>query len=413
MSLVGQKNLVSGQLTNFYYAGKETCEIMSSPYTDSTRRIFSLGGVQGSSETVSVGKGYGMSDLMLFLQLPTTTDTDCGVCAGWAYDAIRSITWEAGSARYSLTGQQLLIELLTQQAESSSAAALLNLGGNNLVSAALAALTTASTSNMGMAYISLPWNKPSAVGKPLPFPTDLLEANVMITVELTPLSHYMSAEVAAHVPTGNYPKAYLQMRTMDLKISGDKYKAGPSNVLSYPTRFVGQANTVACANSAAQQAIILPAGIGGVVREVVCWLTKGSDAGAALRNVHKTYDIQNYQQDYDGIVYARYNYKTSKFFNLVDGTNTQIANALLTGPAANVFAAANSDVVWINAPFGQKFQTETGHVVVGSGIAVTTNMNVLLTTPTAAADYVFNYYYVYNAAFAFGNNTCMLELPRD
>ena len=316
-----------------------------------------------------------------------------------------------GSSQYFLSGDQILQNALRRQTSRASADDLINLGGLFAPNTATAGAWGAAAQN-GYVVLTLPHSIPSGVGKAHPFPTDLLTQQVQITVELNaPYSIVATSTGGATVPTAanvTLSTAQFQVQQVMLNNQGDALARRvdmSQNAYAFPCEFVQQVQRINLISQATPQSVTLTGFRSGEVKSIQCWLTKGSDTSA---NPFRWYPISNIQMLYAGDVYARYDLGASQLFNLINGNKASAFDGQLMANAAGVITTPTTALLstWVELPFAQTFVDEDAHHTLVHGRSITNGIvNLLLQTPTAAADWVLNVSYVYGSTILMSQGT--------
>lgn len=240
---------------------------------------------------------------MLELPADGAAGTDyrgAGISRGWGYAAVKQVSFRyGGSSTYFLTGQQLLQNALRQAPNTGARDQMLNLGGSAAAGAAAGAGDFA-IAQRAYVWLSLPHCVPTSDGKLPPLPSDLLTQQIQITVELNSISSLFSSvtptPVGQQLPSA-LSFAEFQVQQVMLENQGDALARRvdmTSHALSYPVNFVQQEVLIPLAN-AASQAITLTGFRSGEVKNIQCWITKGSDTSGAVKNPFKWYAPEDMQ----------------------------------------------------------------------------------------------------------------------
>ena len=161
------------------------------------------------------------------------------------YSLINRISVRYGSsAQYFWSGPQVFLQNLLDAENSVKADQLLKLGGTTVLGA-----TLNTVPQTAFVYLKLPHNSCRAVGKPLPFPSDLLVQPIVITVELYALNAIM-LNLAAGNPAASAPSslqsAQLQIKQEGLTDTSDQLARRVdmnSHALTYPLPYFCQQET--------------------------------------------------------------------------------------------------------------------------------------------------------------------------
>ena len=311
-----------GKCIDLYYPDPETAQ--KACYRTSVNTKFTQGFTNLSSgvNTFTISPNNGVGDVICVLQLPPlNTQTGIAVGRGWGYALIKQISWRyGGSPQYFMTGQQVLQAVLSQATDSGSRDALLSLGGNALNGAN----SDFTNANAAYVFLPLPHSVPSNVGKPPPFPSDLLTQQIQITVELNNVNSIFSLGTGASV--ANLPGSLLAgsfvLKQVHLANQGDalaRHVDMTTHSLTYPVRFIQQEATINITNpkytsttaySSTPNQVSLTGFRSGEVKELHAWLTADSDnpAGGTVGNIVNPFNwwsLDNVVVTYAGDQYQR------------------------------------------------------------------------------------------------------------
>jgi hypothetical protein len=183
------------------------------------------------------------------------------------------------------------------------------------------------------------------------------------------------------------------------------------NAYAYPSEFVQQRQQIAlgaAGNSGVNQSqsqagvpVTLTGFRSGEVKSIVVWLTKSDDfqpnnVGNNGCAPFKWYQPTSIQMTYAGDIYARFDAGSSVLWNLVNDNKSprvQLNNVVAGAPPT----LANPNSYWVTLPFAQTFLDEDSHYVLVHGKPITNGIvNLIVSPPTASADWILNVSYVYN-----------------
>ena len=395
-----------GECVDLYYYDGETSKKQCFPTTVNTKYVQQFANLTGGSSVFTIPPNNGIQDVVLEFQLPALAGaTGVALPRGWGYALIKQVSFRyGGSSQYFLAGDQILQNALRDQTSRTSADDILTLGGNYAADADLNATQTANV------VLTLPHNIPTGVGKAHPFPTDLLTQQVQVTVELNaPASIYFQAAGAVNPPAAGLALTSASFAVQQVMLNSQSDALArrvdmAENAYAFPCEFVQQIQRIPLANSAAAQSVVLTGFRSGEVKSIQCWLTKGSDGN----NVAAWRLPANIQMTYAGDIYARFDNASSPLWNLINSNKAPAVDAVLVTDAGGG-AVANAPFIaqWVELPFAQTHEDEDAHHTLVHGKPITNGIvNLLLTTPTAAADYTLNVSYIYNATLLMSQGTC-------
>lgn len=404
-----------GEMCDIYYYDAETSKKQAFPTTQNTKYTQQFANLTGGSSVFTIPPNNGVQDIVVAMAVNVAA-ADCSGLAlprGWGYAAIKQVSFRyGGSSQYFLTGDQILANALRKQPSRQSADDILTLGGSALIDAELDA------TNYAYVVLTLPHNIPSAVNKANPLPTDLLTQQVQVTVELNSIPSIFSVQtVDSHlgVPPAGLTSATFKVQQVTLNNQSDALARRvdmAENAYAFPCEFVQQVQRINLQNTANSQSVALTGFRSGECKSVVCWLTKGSDVGTSsprLVNPFIWYEPLAIQMTYAGDIYARYDSGPgeSLLWNLINGNKAPAVDNVELGFASGDFTTAAFTSTWIELPFAQTLEGEGSMNTLVHGKPITNGIvNLDITTPTAAADWVLNVSYVYNATLLFSQGSC-------
>lgn len=305
----------------------------------------------------------------------------------------------------------MLIEALEACPDAASRNDLLALGGEALSATTSPAIS--ASDNYAYVYVKLPWSRPSSAGKPVPLPSDLLTTQLQVTVELNNIASIYSTGDGTGVPPTSLASALFQVQQVQMENRGDELARRidmTTHSLSYPIIFAQQASSYALANSAAVQSVSITGFRSGEVKSLICWLSKGSDTSGAVKNPLKFYQPKDVTMTYAGDVYAKFDAGSGELWNLINSRKTPKVANVDASFAGGAYTFSASDSKWLVLPFAQAFDDVTAHSTYLAGKEITNGIIQLqLTTPTAAADWVLNVAPIYNSVIVFSQGTCDLS----
>jgi hypothetical protein len=230
-------------------------------------------------------------------------------------------------------------------------------------------------------------------------------------VELYPVSSIWSVINGATAPTA-LSQANFRLQQVMLNNQGDALARRvdmATNAYAFPCEFVQQKQTIALANTANSQSVVLTGFRSGEVKSIELWLTRTSDTS----NVATGYNPYNWVLPssvtmlYAGDIYARYEQGSSQLWNLInDNKAPAFDNAQLVATGGINFTANSVVNSWVHLPFAQTLVDEDAHYILIHGKAITNGIvNLDIVTPTAQSDWVLNVSYIYNSTLLFSQGT--------
>ena len=399
-----------GEVMDVYYYDADTSKKQAFATTQNTKFVQQFANLTGGSSVFTIPPNNGIQDIvLLFSTKPSTAGVDSSGLAlprGWGYALIKQVSFRyGGSSQYFLTGDQILNNALRKQISRSSVDDILTLGGNEQTNQECA------SSDDAYVVLTLPHNIPSAVNKSNPLPSDLLTQQIQITVELNPVSSIYSVNGTGVAPT-QLNSAEFQVQQVMLNNQSDALARRvdmAENAYAFPCEFVQQVNRIPLANQATPQPVVLTGVRSGEVKSIVMWLSRTSDVGSGstrVVNPFAWYPMSDIQMTYAGDVYARYDGQSSQLWNLINGNKTPIADTVYLSYGGGAYTETPSTSGWVELPFAQTFEGEGQHNTLIHGKPITNGIiNLLLTTPSAQADWVLNVSYIYNSTLLFSQGT--------
>jgi hypothetical protein len=254
--------------------------------------------------------------------------------------------------------------------------------------------------------LTLPHSTPSGVGKANPFPTDALTQQVQVTVELNSWNTVIGGTNNSQVVL-NTPQFVAQQVMLNNQADALARRVDMSvNAYSYPAEFVQQQQSIALANTASSQSVVLTGFRSGEVKSLQVWLTRTSDnvIGSVCRPF-KWYLPSLIRMTYAGDIYAQFTNGSSPLWNLINSNKTPAVNVVNID--ANGAQEAGYLSQWVELPFAQTMIDEDAHHCLVHGKPITNGIiNLDITTPTAQSDWVLNVSYVYNTTLLISQGTC-------
>ena len=420
-----QQMLLPGKCVDLYYPDPETAEKQCFRTTINTKYVVAFNSKNGGTNVLTIPPNMGVQDIMLVLQLPDISGSSTGLALaqGWGYSAIKQISYRVGgSSQYFETGLQNFQNCMRLAPDAMSRDALFALGGPQL------AVTADWGVNFGAnkyayVWLSLPWTRPTSIGKPPPLPTDLLTQQLQITVELYPLTSLVNVAgggSSAGLANG-FTTAEFQVQQIQLNNAGDQLARRvdmTTHSLSYPCEFTQQEVQIPLLGltSGSNTSISLTGFRSGEVKNLQFWLTSQAQEvgnGGVVQPL-LFYAPQNVIVTYAGDQYARFDNSSSVAWNLINGRQTPTASALALVYSGGAWVSSAQASTWVEAPFAQNYNAETAHSMYMSGKEITNGIvQVSFTLPNLAPsvkipapyNWTFHCSYVYNSVLVFSQGT--------
>ena len=399
-----------GECVDIYYYDGKTSTKQCFPTTVNTKFVsgFQSAGTAtaGTQAVYTFPPQNGLQDVVVQFSVTITGTTGsvlttAGLPRGWGYDLINRVSFRyGGSSQYFLSGQQILQNALKRQPTNSAAGNLLTLGGDALPAG------TANGTYFANCVLTLPHSTPSGVGKANPFPTDALTQQVQVTVELNPWNTVIGGTNNGQVVL-NTPQFVAQQVMLNNQADALARRVDMAvNAYSYPAEFVQQQQSIALANTAASQSVVLTGFRSGEVKSLQVWLTRTSDnvVGSVCRPF-KWYLPSLIRMTYAGDIYAQFTNGSSPLWNLINSNKTPAVNVVNID--ANGALEAGYLSQWVELPFAQTMIDEDAHHCLVHGKPITNGIiNLDIVTPTGQSDWVLNVSYVYNTTLLISQGTC-------
>jgi hypothetical protein len=310
------------------------------------------------------------------------------------------------SSLFQKSGQQLLVEAMMTASNPTEAQQIASLAGNELI----AVSDFAGDKLFAYGVIPLPHaSAQSGVEAPNGFPTELLSAPIVITINLKAPSDILKVGTGATDTTGAHPSwadAYLQVRQFQ-PIDRGQLMTPADGAYVYPTVFFQQVNSVQLANTASSQEVVLTGFRSGSCKGVVCWIEDTSD----LNNPNNWVLPRDVVLSYAGNVIHNFKGVSSQALQIYyDDIPAFLTNSILTpatGSGALGFTSSAKTSSWIHLPFSQRFEQLSAEYTSVAGLSIANGvMNLSLRTPTASASYRLYYMPYYECAMVLENGNC-------
>lgn len=412
-----QSKMRLGEAHNIYYYAGNGLEKQTIPTVVDTRFKQALNNLRQGSSTFIISVDQGISDVMLGVKLPAQGEnsadyTNLGLPRGWLYDLISRISCRyAGSSQYFWTGGQVRIENLREMPNAYVRDKLFELGGAPMKgSTSSGAGTFTGDSLYAYAYINLPHNSPNGgLGKPNPFPSELMNQPIVITCELNSLPSIFSSAVAsgslAGAPTA-LSDAWFQVKQVHANDRGELMVASADRgkAYSFPTKcFYQNEITVALpANSDGQHSALLTGFRNGQVRSIIFWLTDDADTEPAttnrfVKNFTNFALPRDVQLLYNGTVYYDAQATSGQFWNIVSSETPASLESSVLSLVANAITDVPAVKSWTEIPFGQVYEQLSGsHMYVAGKTIQNAVVSLQLTVPDNTKNYTLHAMYSYN-----------------
>lgn len=400
------KALAIAQPENIYYYGSKTMKKQSIATVQRTNFIQSLASTAGGQSVITLSPADGLSHVILGLKL---AEPASGAWAGlalpraWAYDAIDYVQWRYGSSSlFQKSGASLLIEAIATAGSQSEANSLMELAGNALSTPA----DFAGDALNAYAVIPLPHcGAQSGSETPNPFPSELLNAPVVITIALKrQVDLFKIAPPLLGVTPLAFAEAYLQVRQINAVDRGELMKISPTVSYAFPTTFYQQVNSVDLSNTDASQEVVLTGFRAGSCKGVHVWVLDEADTANPFRFILPN----DMELSYAGNVIHNYKGSSSQIMDtLFTDVPSYFSNVKLTG-AGGVWTATDEISAWTHFPLSQRFEQLSAEYTDTSGLGIANGVMNLRLKMRSAVGARFRLYFVpyYATALMFNNGNC-------
>lgn len=408
-----------GEPIDLYYYDSETSKKQAFPTTINTKYVQNFQNPNGGSQVFTIPPNSGVQDVIVSMSFAGLVGGQVGLALpqGWGYALIKQVSFRyGGSSQYFISGDQVLQNALRRQPSRSTADDLLNLGGNFASSGTTPDLTSAQYANI---VLVLPHATPSGVGKAHPFPSDLLTQQIQVTVELYPVNQIWTTSTGGTAAPMALSTGQFQVQQVVMNNAGDALARRvdmATNAYAYPCEFVQQVQRISLGSNASSQSVVLTGFRSGEVKSIQCWLSRDTETSLntmAGTGAQANYTVMPFKwylptsltMSYAGDVYARFEASSSPLWNLLNGDKAPAVDSqsLVVGtpPVASAFLSQ-----WVELPFAQTMIDCDANTILVHGKPITNGIvNLLITTPSAQADWTLNVSYVYNTTLLMSQGT--------
>jgi hypothetical protein len=365
-----QHAITPGDCKDTYYPGKENSDLQCFPALQDNRFYVSLPSLnQGATNTVIFNPTQGLSDIILTASLPAPTVNQSydgwAFPRGWLAAMIDTMALRVGgSSLYYFTGDQMLIDTLTDCETGEKKQAVMNLAGAELLTALdydQADLRNASI------YVKMPFNSISALQKTIPLNTDLLSQPVQILITFKNFANVAYWYGAGNPNLGALPtslaNAQVNFRQTTLQNSEhllSRRENMNDKALTIPLRYFSQTTfrTNVVSDGFSVNQINLTGFRFGSVKYIDVWARKIRDADGLpvpSGNPWNFVPFVNVQLLINGLVMYDTRSSNNVLWSLCDRkTPAQVNTTVLTTGGANEEAVPQASVMpWVVIPFSQ------------------------------------------------------------
>ena len=416
-----QSQIRLGRPEDLYYYSESSLRKQSIPTFQNTEFLQNINPSAGRGNyQVIFSRNQGLSHIIIGAKLKAHTGAAgldlSGIAVGrsWLANLIDRVSYRiAGSSQYWMTGQQMLVANCLEATNPTVKEDMVKLAGQ-----ALSTTSEFSQDELLYAYLyfNLPTNKPfCGVESPLPLPTELINSNVVLSIDLKPLSDIYSS-LAANGSVANAPDQlqqlfvqFQQIQAVDggelMRMTGDR-----SKMYSLPCKgWYSQELTIGIpANSTADgltSDLALSGFQAGQVKSVICWLTENGNTNPVTTNAYTRNDnVFTYGRDFT----LKYNGQTVHYF---PGTSSTMWGELLCDVppymdvvqldiSGGAFVRSDKRSHFVVFPLGQNIEGQNPHLLVNGRSIGTSIMNLQLRVPDKTKAYTLHVTYFYNTVLA-------------
>lgn len=420
-----QHAITPAECKDFYYSGEGNTELQCFPTLVDNRYYFSLPSLsQSSTNTIIFNPDQGLSDIVLTASLPPSTgDSGAGSWSGyamprgWLAAMVQQVALRiGGSSLYYFTGDQIMVDTLTDCEESGKKQGVMNFAGGELLSQADFSSSNAVGRSASI-YLKMPFNSISALQKTLALPTDLLTQPVQILVQMRSFQdvafwYGSGTPVTSNLPTAfsilqcNFRKTTMQSSEHLLARREDMlHKA-----LTYPLRYFAQTafKTTVPATAGVPATINLTGFRSGSVKYIDVWARPLSSTQQPVPGTNWNWvPFTAVTMLINGLVMYDSRDTNNGLWSLCDRkTPAQVDVTSLTASGDNTYAVPTPSVMpWTPIQLGQISESGCFENEVALGYPIQNSVvNLSVTLPTTGF-YEISAAYHYAASLVFTKNT--------
>jgi len=420
-----QHAITPAECQDLYYSGEGNTEMQCFPTLVDNRYYFSLPSLsQGATNTIIFNPDQGLSDIVLTAQLqPSTGASGAGSWAGyamprgWLAGMISQVALRiGGSSLYFFTGDQIMVDTLTDCEESGKKQAVMNYAGSELLQQSDFAGTNVAGLSASI-YLKMPFNSISALQKTLPLPTDLLTQPVQILVTFKQFSEVAfwygaGSPVPSNLPT-QFASAQVNFRKTTMQ-SSEHLLSRRENMLqkalTYPLRYFSQTTfrTNLVGTSAGQpQTINLTGFRSGSVKYIDIWATPLASGTVPPGFNWDFIPFLSVRLLINGLVMYDSQSTNNGMWSLCDRkTPAQVDTTVLVPTAGNGSATpVPSTMSWCPIQLGQLSESEAFCNEVALGYPIQNSVVNLIVSFPNSGDYQLSASYHYASSLVFTKNT--------
>ena len=416
-----QTQIRLGRPEDLYYYSESSLRKQSIPTFQNTEFIQNISPSAGRGNyQVIFSRNQGLGHVVIGAKLKAHTGgagldlSGVAVSRSWLANLIDRVSYRiAGSSQYWMTGQQMLVANCLEATNPTVKQDMVNLAGQALKSTA-----EFSTDTLLYAYLyfNLPTNKPFCGDEsPLPLPTELINSNVVLSIDLNPMSAIYSSVVAGG-SIANAPNAldqlyiaFQQIQAVDggdlMKMNGDRSKMYSLPCKGFYTQELQigiPANTTA---NGLTQDISLTGFQNGQVKSVIAWLTENgntnpSTAAPYVRNANLFEYAQDWQLKYNGQIIHYFPGTASTMWGSILNDVPPYFDTVKYDISGSAILGSDVRSHFVVFPLGQSNDGTNPHLLVNGRAINNSIMNLQLRVPDATKGYVLHVTYFYNTVLA-------------
>ena len=413
-----QHSVTPGVCKDLYYPGKENSELQCFPTTVENRFYVDLPSLSsGSTSTITFNPDQGLSDIVLTATLPApsgTVYTNWRLPRGWLGAMISQIGLRiGGSSLYYFTGDQIMVDTLTDCEDSEKKNAVFALAGAECL---VASDYNSVQNRTGYVYIKMPFNTISALQKSLPLPTDCLTQPLQLLITWKPFSQVffpLATAALSDLPSA-FASAAVNFKQTHMQDTGHllaRREDMNSKALTYPLRYFTQTafrTQVTAPVSGSEININLTGFRAGSLKYIDLWAVAAADYASG--NPWNFKPILSARLSVNGLVYYDSRVASSQMWNLCDRkTAGAVSNTVLTDGGGGTGVATPVASPWVVVPFSQVSEPMANENELALGLPIMNSVvNLVITLPTIGGqptDYIVtaSYHYASSVLFSRGS----------
>lgn len=448
-----------GETVDVYYSNQQNSVKQAHPTTVENRYYLDLNSKTfGTANTLIFNPDEGLDHIVLTLELPAPSAVvnpgalvqarsyynGCYLNKGWGYSFIRRIGVRYGnSSLYYFSGDQVLIDVMSDCEDSDKKQKMLEFGGralnvipnggNDGSEDQVGNDFSFKANRLAYVYIKLPHNSPSAQELPLPLPTDLLTAPIQVNVEFKLASEVFntSADVAgiANPQVNNsaitlpreWVTAQAQFKQTHFDDRGEQLarKVNMSEMAySYPLKYFSQeVFRLTNVPGGSEQSLTLTGLRSGNCLGIRLWCLPNystiPDAnGTILTNPTSYVTPTSVQLSVNGLIYFSSRNGQQQMWNLLERKTRAgyDVDTVVVNPVTSEWVATDPTTAsWTWIPFGQHTETLANSSELSHGLSLMNsivNLQITLPAQQGGLTYTVSAEYLFNSTLLFSRGGC-------